>query len=1328
MRDVAWVDAMDPFNYNYEIYYERMITRPPRSPVLAPNYPNPTPFTEVDLSWGDLPDEAIYYIYRDSSFITNVSLLSPIATVTGTIYTDTNLVDGVYYYAIVACNSFGNSSLSNCENVTVIIEPKRQPIIIEKNADFSKYASAGNGSATTPWIIEDYRINAYGMEKCNIQITNTSAHFILRNNTVSNSVIGILLKNVTNGQLINNSARFNNVGFNLTDSSTNILINNTAFNNTHPSDSAFGFYLLNADNNSLYGNLAFNNDGKLNLGGVGIYLYYSDSNVLKNNQLHHNIGTGLVLQYSNSNNITCNEIYSNRGATGYSHTGIAWPDSTGTNNRIEENQIYDHLDSGIYLHHSGVFNTIYNNTIHHNYHGIDAVVSTATGWIISYNKFFENDEAGRLWMGGANFYKNEIWNNTNGLSFWGVGGSILTNNTAFNNTNWGFYTSSAESMQFYDNVALDNGFGFGIGWADNVIMSNNYAYNNTNYGFATTSRATSSQLNNNVASGNKIGFYLGGAEWVEVKYNTIINNWEGVHLLNAQNCTIKNNDLYNNSQHGIYLENANFSVISNNEIINTTEGFHLINAFNATIESNDINNTKLYGFYLENVFEAHLESNRIFNSSLYGIYLKNAIDNEILYNDILNCSHTGIFLSGANLSNIKYNEIYNCSQNGIYFEKCNDSTIEWNQIVDNGKCIEQVSGINNVIEHNFCFDGPLLYPITPNPSYDGWIHLDWADVPWATYYLVYRKFAIPFANVWDIILWGTLVANVTESEMDDNIIATLGVFFYVVIAGNASCWSMWSNNGWVNVTGYPVPAVPFLSSTGTPDYDGQVQLSWNIDANATLYYIYRNTSTIVDINGLLPIAVTAGSNYIDVVSINITYYYVVIAGNPDYNSSISNCVNITVILYPTPETPTLSKIIPSEDNDGTVELNWADCNYTIRYYVYRDTQKITDVSNLVPIAILEQSNYTDFLSGNGTYFYVVVASNPSYNGTFSNCQNVTVILYPTILTPILYPMVTTDYDGVITISWSYRADTINYYVYRESFPILNATVLVPIARVDAPQLNFTDTISENKTLFYAVVAGNPSHNSSVSNSRSVTVIIYPLPSSPNLFPINVSNNGIVSLNWSDSINTVRYYVYRDTSPIINVTGLTPIGVTTQSYYIDVLTSNGTYFYAIVAENPSHKSLVSNSVSVEVVIYPSPTEHSRFPWYILIIVAACAVISVLYVQKRRGGKTQIDLEQKFSKIQIQEIKERLRNVKSVQEKIQLLKENAIPLSAVSDLQDAKLMEYFEQYFASLPIQLIEFLQRLNAPLEDKLEIITEYKNLSGNLKQEFLEELNEKVEP
>ncbi|NVM31422.1 MAG: right-handed parallel beta-helix repeat-containing protein, partial [Candidatus Helarchaeota archaeon] len=96
------------------------------------------------------------------------------------------------------------------------------PFNITANADFDLYDSGGNGQPGTPWILENYVINASGLGVHGILINNTDAHFILRNCTVTGTetgYAGIWSENITNGIIQNNTIVNNYYGIYLVRSS-----------------------------------------------------------------------------------------------------------------------------------------------------------------------------------------------------------------------------------------------------------------------------------------------------------------------------------------------------------------------------------------------------------------------------------------------------------------------------------------------------------------------------------------------------------------------------------------------------------------------------------------------------------------------------------------------------------------------------------------------------------------------------------------------------------------------------------------------------------------------------------------------------------------------------------------------------------------------------------------------------------------------------------------------------------------------------------------------------------------------------------------------------
>ncbi|MHA1347740.1 MAG: hypothetical protein ACTSO3_15175, partial [Candidatus Heimdallarchaeaceae archaeon] len=80
---------------------------------------------------------------------------------------------------------------------------------------------------------------------------------------------------------------------------------------------------------------------------------------------------------------------------------------------------------------------------------------------------------------------------------------------------------------------------------------------------------------------------------------------------------------------------------------------------------------------------------------------------------------------------------------------------------------------------------------------------------------------------------------------------------------------------------------------------------------------------------------------------------------------------------------------------------------------------------------------------------------------------------------------------------------------------------------------------------------------------------------------NYSEDGVISLNWSDVGRTDFFFFYRETTHMTSSSGLTPIVKTNESNYIDTIEDIGNYFYAIIAENEFGNSSLSPVEDVQV---------------------------------------------------------------------------------------------------------------------------------------------------
>ncbi|MFX1603893.1 MAG: nitrous oxide reductase family maturation protein NosD, partial [Promethearchaeota archaeon] len=206
------------------------------------------------------------------------------------------------------------------------------PIYIDGDDNFTDTALAegwsGDGSPSTPFIIENLDIDlAGGPGEC-ISILNTRVNFTIRNCVLTSGSVssgtGISMHNVTYGTFSNNTFIGSQNGIILSSSNFNTLVNNTCRNN-----SQYGIYAYDSYFNTIRGNNCTSNQ-------VGIDFYESFYSELANNTCTNN-DYGIHLGFlSNFNDVIWNVLADNVIANGFDEaTGNVfeynyWSDYAGT--------------------------------------------------------------------------------------------------------------------------------------------------------------------------------------------------------------------------------------------------------------------------------------------------------------------------------------------------------------------------------------------------------------------------------------------------------------------------------------------------------------------------------------------------------------------------------------------------------------------------------------------------------------------------------------------------------------------------------------------------------------------------------------------------------------------------------------------------------------------------------------------------------------------------------------------------------------------------------------------------------------------------------------
>ncbi len=197
----------------------------------------------------------------------------------------------------------------------------------------------GSGTLEAPFIIENVTLDAYQANSC-ISIANTNEYFIIRNVTLFNSTTsgitgGIILNNVTNGNITDADISLCNYGIWI-----NATENCTIYdNNIHDNDND-SIYLLNTNLTLLINNDCINNDGH------GVYFDDSINNTVSYSEIRNNDLYGVYLDANSS----LNWVYEN-------HIGYNKYDM-----RLEEIPGYTGLyNVCYYIINNGQNNKIFNN-------------------------------------------------------------------------------------------------------------------------------------------------------------------------------------------------------------------------------------------------------------------------------------------------------------------------------------------------------------------------------------------------------------------------------------------------------------------------------------------------------------------------------------------------------------------------------------------------------------------------------------------------------------------------------------------------------------------------------------------------------------------------------------------------------------------------------------------------------------------------------------------------------------------------------------------------------------------------------------------------------
>ena len=294
---------------------------------------------------------------------------------------------------------------------------------------------------------------------------------------------------------------------------------------------------------------------------------------------------------------------------------------------------------------------------------------------------------------------------------------------------------------------------------------------------------------------------------------------------------------------------------------------------------------------------------------------------------------------------------------------------------------------------------------TPSLAVDGAgnVHIAWRDV---TDYL-------GAGTDWDIFytFWNSTSENWNTTEVVSIVSTGTSIMLSLAMDGAGNVHIVWSDmtdylgcgtdfdifyTFWNSTSGnWNTTEVVSIVSTGIAyesslavDSTGNVHIAWFDDTNYLgcgtdfdIFYTFWNSTSGNWNTTEVVSTVSSDDSYRSSLAVDTSgNVHIAWADDTDY----LGCGTDTDIFYRNLvvlDAPTLQEISPNPSSTGIITLNWNDVVNAKQYYVYRSTTPIGSVEGHVPVATVMVSTYEDLSLPNGTYYYVVVASNAYLNAT-----------------------------------------------------------------------------------------------------------------------------------------------------------------------------------------------------------------------------------------------------------------------------------------------------------------------------------------------------------
>jgi len=681
------------------------------------------------------------------------------------------------------------------------------------------------------------------------------------------------------------------------------------------------------------------------------------------------------------------------------------------------------------------------------------------------------------------------------------------------------------------------------------------------------------------------GIFIDGTDKYLIIRNCTVENgatsYHGIWLMNTQYITIENTTIQGNKD-GILIDNSQEIVAINNTITSNNEnGISMkgTSSHDNVIENNTLFDNFENGVYLEECSYNTITNNRIYENDLNGVYINGASlqssYNIIGNNTIHHNNNQGVFIGRGVHTTITNNSIYENIRNGIYSESSSSYLyISFNTITNHDNAIRLESTnfahvYNNTLTH---FHDNFGAGVNALNSHDSNIENN----------------TISNTDYWSD-LYAIQVQSSDRSLVSNNAMFDVGRGINII----GSDLTKIENNSIYNVEmGVGIFTDGFDGSHNTTIYENtftECEVGVELSSGEYTNISHNIIQNGIDKEGYISAGIKLNHNS-DANHTTIEYNQII---NGDaYGIYIK--AHHTVVMGNNISHNSEGIWMESSLHNHILSNNISASNGTHGWGVYvKQSTNNTISSNTIfdnDYGIyLAYSNNNSIQSNNISYNY--------YSGIHFQVSNTSIVYDNDIHNNDYGIRFMEAKDNVIWFNSFWERGEFSRHIYIDS----------------QFQNHFNHTDTENYRT--EVNLGNyyddyasATHDGMVWDTErdffGKGMDYYPLVNkNRTAFPISVieleadtalSQNGFVSLNWTESEYANVYFVYRCESEVSSADELEEscfIGHTELLEFDDVHDINGTYYYFVIATNPYTSSEISVEVNVEIAIKPPSEEEN-----------------------------------------------------------------------------------------------------------------------------------------